>query len=353
MIFCRLSQALPAFRQADTSSIRLGTLAPARYEQLALKEEGDATYAQLRVSSLPGGAAWICARWRGRVYAEVDLPPLPAMPPRQERLPEGVLIRHLALHKGFSYDLKEAFYPEPVPGVNVPTGGRTNNCCTFVEGLLAPSAQEALAEGFRWGPEQHAQAMVMGADLFGPVSVWVDAGLADLQADTDALPEPWSVMQVWRAMEPTPTGGHTLLILDADPTSGRVLTLESNRAYGLDGPGYRGIGALDRFRDMHPGSNWLDHTGSWDWDRFRKSYPHRQIARLKVGQIQWIEGGPRVEPVAHFGIDPEDDVYVWSSDGGAYHQLECSAGYDIPADKLVMGEAPSDRAAHACNSVVI
>ena len=61
---------------------------------------------------------------------------------------------------------------------------------------------------------------------------------------------------VWLVQYFTKTGGHSMLVVDHDPETDKILTLEANSYYGLDGVGWAEIGNL---RDVpNPGPNWVD-----------------------------------------------------------------------------------------------
>ncbi len=106
-------------------------------------------------------------------------------------------------------------------------------------------------------------------------------------ADLDALPEPWTLVQGWRAGF---KGGHTFLVLDSDERTGHILTLEANSAYNLNGVGFRHLGNISEFPDMHPGERWWADSGLWTWKQFRKSYPNMKMAELYVYDMSWVRG---------------------------------------------------------------
>jgi hypothetical protein len=61
----------------------------------------------------------------------------------------------------------------------------------------------------------------------------------------------------------------------------KVLILESNTAYGLDGVGYRSIGML-RDKGLKPPVQWWNLPDVWTWRRVCSTYLFRQQAWLKV-----------------------------------------------------------------------
>ena len=67
---------------------------------------------------------------------------------------------------------------------------------------------------------------------------------------------------VWLVQYFTATGGHSMLVVDHNEDD-KILTLEANSAYGLDGAGWGEIGNL---RDVpNPGLRWMDSvTQTWE-----------------------------------------------------------------------------------------
>ena len=64
--------------------------------------------------------------------------------------------------------------------------------------------------------------------------------------------------QTWLVQYFTATGGHSLIVLVHDQDTDKILTLESNSYYNIDGAGWGGIGNL---RDVpNPGPDWKDKT---------------------------------------------------------------------------------------------
>jgi hypothetical protein len=184
----------------------------------------------------------------------------------------------------FTYDLDEARYPYPLPGVNVPQAPpQYNNCCTFVEALLVGAWAKTYTD-FQWSRERHAQMMILSSDdYFSPVTAVVESGMGVSVADPDVPPHPWTVIQGWRRQW---RNGHTFIIVDHHGPTDRVLTLESNSAYKLDGCGFRGIGNLRDTGGSPPG-NWWDPPDLWTWERIRATYQYRQQAWLKVKDRSW------------------------------------------------------------------
>ncbi len=209
-------------------------------------------------------------------------------------VPEAALIGLLNHFRGYEYSLGDARYPYPLSGVpGTPLEPpKTNNCCTFVEALLVRAWSDVHGSAFQWSAERHRQMMIVStADMFSPVTAIVEAGMGEAIADADALPEPWTIVQGWRRSGETDDawgGGHTFLILDSHPDTRRVLSLESNKAYRMNGPGFRMHGDLDAFEDQHPGSRWWENEAVWTWEKFRHTYPHMKLAKLDVEDVKWV-----------------------------------------------------------------
>jgi len=81
-------------------------------------------------------------------------------------------------------------------------------------------------------------------------------------------------------------GGHSLIVVDYDPETDKILTLESNSAYGLNGCGWGEIGNL---RDVfNPGPDWTKKvTQTWQSRFGSKVALH--VARLNLtGVREWL-----------------------------------------------------------------
>jgi hypothetical protein len=207
---------------------------------------------------------------------------------------ESFLVERLKGFRGYGYDLTTGIsYPWPLPRIKVATGVQSpkTNCCTFVEALLVKAWEDAVPELLEWGPERHKQMMVLGADLFSPITAVVDAGMAVPLEPPDTEVPPWTLVQGWRDL-PAKKGGHTFLIVAQRDEA--VLTLEANSHYQLNGVGFRGLGHAEDF-DFAPPERWWEDPSLWQdgkvwtWPRLRAAYPDLQMARLKVTQLQWVK----------------------------------------------------------------
>lgn len=178
--------------------------------------------------------------------------------PVADPMPERRLVNPLHQFDGWTYtprrdprDLASARFIPQYPwdiGVAIrldtdhPVPATYDDCCSFVEAVLVRAAKDTPVPGFTWGDADHSRAMIRDAgQRFSSVEVLQDRGLADA-ADPGELPGPWTVFQVWGAR-----GGHTLLVVDVHAETGRLLTLESNCAFGLNGPGFRRLGGVSGY----------------------------------------------------------------------------------------------------------
>ena len=212
---------------------------------------------------------------------------------QQKFVPESALIELLPAFSDYTYDRHEPKYPFEIPGVSssLLEPPKANNCCTFVEALLVKAWLDVHGAGFSWTSTNHKQMMIMlPGDLFSPVTAIIETGMGVEISDKNELPAPWTIIQGWRHLDP-PNGGHTFLILDVHTPTTRILTLESNKAFDMDGPGCRRHGDLDGFHNQHPGSNWHTNNKLWTWQRFLGFYSNMKLARLNVEEINWVASG--------------------------------------------------------------
>ena len=283
---------LKGFEKADTSSQFEGRLDPGRYvvdEYLENHPDESTDFARVQAPTLGAGDTWICTRWNDQEYAVV----VDVVQPQTDRktfdddpgaIPEAALLQQLDAFSDFTYDLDDARYPHLLKGVNVPQAPpKTNNCCTFVEAFLVKSWTDQL-DDYQWNASRHRQMMIMSSDdFFSPVTAVVESGMALAVPDPDAPPHPWTIIQGWRHQW---RSGHTFLIVDHHDETDRVLTLESNSGYRLNGVGFRAIGNLRDFGGEPPDQWWTDNS-LWTWQRVRSTYRFRQQAWLKVTDRNW------------------------------------------------------------------
>jgi hypothetical protein len=253
-------------------------------------DDNDDDYARIAIEGLDGDDTWICTRSGARRYgeiAEIDREPAARVDPADDpdAIPEQALVARVPAFRDFRYTKTGARYPFAIDGYTLPQAPpQKNNCCTFVEALVVRAWQDMHADRFAWTPTRHRQMMSIGDDLFSPVHCLVESGIASDIADApDTSPPPWSVIQGWRSSE----GGHTFLIVDHHAPSDRVLTLESNRGYGLDGVGYRKLGNLRDHADNGPPPAWWENGSAPTWAEICATYPERELAALKVTGRSW------------------------------------------------------------------
>lgn len=95
----------------------------------------------------------------------------------------------------------------------------------------------------------------------------------------------------WLIQYFTATGGHSLIVLVHDEETDKILTLESNSHYHIDGVGWGGIGNL---RDVpNPGADWKDKTTqTWKSRIESKLAVHAVRLFVEPESIQaWLESG--------------------------------------------------------------
>ncbi|RJS14254.1 hypothetical protein DRW03_35245 [Corallococcus sp. H22C18031201] len=285
----RLPARLRGFALPDTSTQPEGYVEAGDY--LVLEERlgyptPDSDYARLLVPQLRPLSTWVCTRWRTQRYAAlISQERAPAMARvsfdgEALAVPEERLTTLLGAFADYRYDASRTYYPWALPGVRVPLAPpRLTNCCTFVEALVVKSFSEAHGAAFSWDMRRHRQMMMSSPeDAFSPVTAAVESGMALQAPSADVPPQPWTLIQGWRSQW---RSGHTFLVVDFDAATDKVLVLESNAAFGLDGVGYRGLGNL-RDIDLQPPADWWTRSEVWTWRRTCSTYPFRRQAWLKV-----------------------------------------------------------------------
>lgn len=279
-----LRQRLGVYGEPDTATPRIGWIEAGVAEYDRTHEVPDTSYVHLP------GVGWVCRAWREHEYATLE--------DAATFVPESALIDRLRAFVGWGYHKSDARYPTPVsPDVPALAAPPTRtNCVCFAEALIV-GAWRDVNPSFGWGPRDRNQFMVPMGQWYGNIDVTVQRGLG-VALSSDTLPPPWTLVQGWQGTAAsggtTYSKGHTFLVLDRDAASGKVLTLEANdfSAYQLSGVGFRHLGNLADFDDMHPGSDWMLAPRLWSWDAFRATYPHRRQAALRVRDVGWVAGGP-------------------------------------------------------------
>jgi hypothetical protein len=214
---------------------------------------------------------------------------------------------------GYGYDLNDPRYPyklwDRFPDKLLATpDAKRNNCSTFTEALLVKAWQNALGPEWKdgagnivtWDGKKHMDWMVranMPDKRFSPIDVAVDSGMAseplvverNRKDHEHILPSPWSFVQGFRHPESHNDWerGHNFIIVDMHRETGRVLTLESNNTYRMNGPGFRMLGNIDQFDNYAPPKEWWKDEELWTWNDIKNAYPFLKIARLHVSDTQW------------------------------------------------------------------
>lgn len=288
-------RTLKGFEQADTNSQVEGVVEPAKYPVLDTKKNHptpDTDYIMIEALHLGGNDTWICSRWKDQEYAVIEQVPEPegvvSFEDDPDAIDEQVIVGLLPAFHPFTYDLDYAAYPFALPGIKLPLAPPAqNNCCTLVEGVTVGAWAEAKEE-FTWTSAQHGQMMIYSPeDFFSPVTALIDANMAVAVQDPDAAPNPWTVVQGWRNQW---RGGHTFFIVAHHVPTDRVLTLESNSAYNMNGPGFRCLGNLRDFPEGRPPENWWENDSLFTWERIKSTYRFRQQCWLKVKNLSWARG---------------------------------------------------------------
>ncbi len=285
-----LRRRLKGFIKPDTNSQYEGYLEPGEYALLdsIMNSAGDTVYALVEAPELGGHDTWLCIRWQQNSYASIEsrdiAPPMsPPLASGQRTVSDEMLLKELDNFIEYRYDKDNARYPAELPGVSLPMAPpKQNNCCTFVEALLVKVWSDNFSD-FTWSPKQHHQMMIMSSDdYFSPITALVEAEMAVPVDDVDGMPSPYTVIQGWRKQW---RGGHTFIILDYHDETDKVLTLESNSAYNLNGVGFRGINNL-RDVDSIPPARWWERDDVWTWRKIRSTYRFRRHCMLYVNRVE-------------------------------------------------------------------
>jgi hypothetical protein len=281
----RINQELKTFVDADTQSTTIGMLKIGEYDIVEIKNNypnAATDYIMLTDTEIQKNV-WICSRYKETTYASIMQQTLD-FSNDANAIDEVALIKLLPAFNLFTYDLHDTTYPFKLKGCNLPQSPPArNNCCTFVEALVVKAWEESI-NNFSWNTACHSQMMILSADdYFSPITCLIEQKMALAVDDDEQAPRPWTVIQGWRSKW---RGGHTFIIIDYDPVTDRVLTLESNAAYLLNGVGYRMIGAIAE--TPKPPTSWAQNESLWTWSRIKSAYRFRKQAVLKVKNISWV-----------------------------------------------------------------
>tara|TARA_R110002012_G_scaffold229654_1_gene402306 strand:- start:759 stop:1604 length:846 start_codon:yes stop_codon:yes gene_type:complete len=183
-----------------------------------------------------------------------------------------------------TYDLTGGQTPVQPNGVRLSSsvvGDETINCTQFTTFLVSQAFKT------RWSTDQWArwqntgrQQKTLDVPNYGP-RVALQWGVATTSPGEGPL-----LIQYFTA-----TGGHSLIVLAHDPETDKILTLESNSYYDIDGVGWGGIGNL---RDVpNPGADWQSKTTqTWKARIEGKLAVHAVRLHVEPKSIQdWLESG--------------------------------------------------------------
>lgn len=289
-----LARNLPGFVEPDTRSETEGRVPAGTYAVLELlPQQGDDLdddYARIAIDGLAGDDTWICTKSGAHRYGEIRELTVESAARDEaandpDAIPEQAIVSRIPDFRAFRYTRTGARYPFALDGISLPQAPpEKNNCCTFVEALVVRAWQDVHANRFDWTSARHRQMMIIGDDLFSPVHCLVECGMAVSPGDAGiASPPPWSIVQGWRSSG----GGHTFLVVDHHAATDRVLTLESNRGYGLDGVGYRKLGNIRDASGDGPPEDWWQNSDAPTWAEICATYPERELAALKITGRAW------------------------------------------------------------------
>lgn len=303
------------FADASTNSTKTGFIEAGDYSLITSKlnfPNEDTDYTQIETAK---GKVWICSRWKDNNYIETHASPERAessnaatnlidalgavsrinFDHRDDAVDEASLVDIVKDFDGFVYDLHDPAYPYNLPGVNLPVAppkAKQNNCCTFAEGLIVKAWSDVFSD-FEWNNHRHGQMMIFSADdYFSPVTAALESGMGEKVEDVEAAPLPWTLVQGWKSKqtEDEPgskwSGGHTFIIVDHHFETDKILTIESNKAFGLNGVGFRKIGMASALNHQPP-ENWWTLPGVWTWEQIKNSYKARAMTTLKVKNRSW------------------------------------------------------------------
>ena len=289
--FARITTTLKGFEQASTKSEFEGWVEPGKYLIKEVRKDYpnvNTDYVSIEIPSFGDGDTWICTRWKDRNYAFIEkgkTRKADALDFGTDALSidEAALTGLLPEFYDFTYDFDRARYPFPIEGFNAPMAPpATNNCCTFVEAIVAKAWENATE--LEWDKESHRQMMIMSRDdYFSPITCLVNRHIAESVPDDDQSPHPWTVIQGWRKQW---TSGHTFIIVDHHEETDRVMTLESNSAYKLNGVGFRMMGNVKDI--VKPPAKWWENEDLWTWERIKSVYRYRQQCILKIKNREWV-----------------------------------------------------------------
>jgi hypothetical protein len=192
---------------------------------------------------------------------------------------ESDILKTLDSFKGFKYSLNDSKYPWQLANCELSLSPPAQiNCCTFVAALLAKTWRDKYEYDFPWGIINHSKMMtyVPSNDYFSPINTLIELKMASKANEHSIHTHPWIVVQGW---EKKWYGGHTFIICDYHYSTEKVLILESNNDFKLNGVGFRGIGNIT---DNKIPEKWWENDSVWTWGQVKATYPLMKLASLNV-----------------------------------------------------------------------
>jgi len=174
------------------------------------------------------------------------------------------------------YQLSKAQCPSNPPGVSLQRiGSDTTNCVLFTSWVISKAFEGVSFSGDQWSqwmvsapPPWNCGTGHPSTPGYGP-RVCMQWGVAT------TAPGPG----VWLVQYFTTTGGHSMLVVDYDEDTDKILTLEANSYYELDGVGWADIGNI---RDVpNPGADWPSRVEQ-TWSTRIDSKVAVHVARLEI-----------------------------------------------------------------------
>lgn len=286
-----INQTLNTFADANTQSAKTGKIAPGQYNIVSTKNnypDSTTDYVELFDPNQDKNI-WICSRYKTNVYAIIETinqqnTELNSFDNDDFAIDEKAIVDLLPAFYNFTYNLQNPKYPYIINGCNLPQAPpNQNNCCTFVESLIVKAWQNNF-KGYLWSNKLHDKMMIASNnDYFSPISCLVEQKIA-VNIDNNTIPQPWTVIQGWKNQW---RNGHTFIIVAHHIKTDRVLTLESNASYLLNGVGYRMLGPIKQYPT--PPANWYNNSSLWTWDKIKSTYKFRAQAQLKIKDLGWVK----------------------------------------------------------------
>lgn len=180
------------------------------------------------------------------------------------------------------YKLSGAQCPSNPKGMSLKRiGDDYNNCVLFTAWLLSWAFKEVQFDYGQWKTWMNSGGVdTRQVPGYGP-RVAMDWGISRKSPEGKG---PWLVQTF------TKRGGHSYIVLDHDPKSGKILTLESNA--WCNGAGWNQIGPLREV--FNPGPDWADKvTQTWDNRVFGPNVAVHMVEIKIDGVKDWLTKGTK------------------------------------------------------------